>query len=111
MTTHDAAQMAGAVMRPDAAERSKDPATPHRQRRNRPRRRRLEPAVLGETALLDRLKDHALGMVDMTSTQVRAAELALKRAEAADESGNHAARYIISDEPLSEEEWQQRYVR
>jgi len=61
--------------------------------------------------LLDRLRHHAFGLADMTSTQVRAAELVLKRAKAADEPENHAVRYTVSAEPLSEEEWQQRYVR
>jgi hypothetical protein len=61
--------------------------------------------------LLDRLQGHALGMVDMTSTQVRAAEVALKKAEAADESDRHAVRKTISAEPLSEAEWQRKYAR
>jgi len=112
MTTHNAGETGGAaVMRPGAAERSQDPATPPRQRRNRPWRRRPEPAVLGETAMLDRLRDHALGVADMTSTQVRAAELLLKRAEAADEPENHVVRKIISAEPMSQEEWERQYVR
>jgi len=50
-------------------------------------------------------------MVDMTSTQVRAAELALKRADAAHEPENHAVLKTISAEPLSDEEWERQYVR
>jgi hypothetical protein len=61
--------------------------------------------------LLDRLRDHALGLADMTATQVRAAEFVLKSAKAADEPEDHAVRPTISAEPLSEEEWQERYVR
>jgi hypothetical protein len=75
------------------------------------RKRRTESAAIAESALLDRLQDHALGMVDMTSTQVRAAEVALKKAEAADEPESHAVRKTISAEPLSEDEWQRQYAR
>ena len=78
-----------------------------RQRRNRPPRQPTKSAETNESALLDRLRHHALGAADMTSTQVRAAEVALKKAEAE----NHAVRAIISDQPLSEEEWRQKYVR
>ena len=46
----------------------------------------------------------------MTSTQVRAAELVLKKAKAADEPENHAVRNTVSAEPLSEDEWQRRYA-
>ena len=60
--------------------------------------------------MLDRLQRHALGTVDMTSTQVRAAELVLKKAKAADEPENHAVRNTVSAEPLSEDEWQRRYA-
>jgi hypothetical protein len=59
--------------------------------------------------LLDRLQQHALGAADMTTTQVRAAEIALKKAKAADEPETHPVRYIISDQPLSEEEWARQY--
>ena len=59
--------------------------------------------------MLDRLQQHALGTADMTSTQVRAAEIVLKKAKAADEPKNHAVRYTISDQPLSEEEWARQY--
>ena len=48
---------------------------------------------------------------DMTSTQVRAAELVLKKAKAADEPENHAVRNTVSAEPLGEAEWQRRYAR
>jgi len=80
---------------------------PQRKRR----RSRSEPAAIDETALLDRLQGHALGTVDMSSTQVRAAEAVLKKAEAADEPESHAVRKTISAEPLSEEEWERQYVR
>ena len=62
------------------------------------------------SALLGRLQHHALGVADMTTTQVRAAEIVLKKAKAADEPENHAVRNTISAEPLSEEEWQRRYA-
>jgi hypothetical protein len=62
------------------------------------------------SALLDRLQHHALGTADMTSTQVRAAEVALKKAQTADEPEHHV-RKTISAEPLSADEWQRRYVR
>jgi len=79
---------------------------PRKRRRSRP-----EPAAIDETALLDRLQDHAFGTVGMSSTQVRAAEVALKKAEAADEPENHAVRKTISAEPLSEDEWERQYAR
>jgi hypothetical protein len=63
------------------------------------------------SALLDRLQHHALGTADMTSTQVRAAEVALKKAEAADEPASRAVRATISAEPLSVDEWERVYVR
>jgi hypothetical protein len=47
----------------------------------------------------------------MTSTQVRAAEVALKKAEAADKPESRAVRNPVSAEPLSEDEWQRRYAR
>lgn len=87
--------MAGAAVKPQ-----------RKRRRSRP-----EAAAIDETALLDRLQDHALGTVDMSSTQVRAAEVALKKAEAADEPKSHAVRKTISDEPLSDDEWQRQYAR
>ena len=68
-------------------------------------------AALDASALLDRLRHHALGVADMTSTQVRAAEVALKKAEAADKPENRAVRNTVSAEPLSEDEWQRRYAR
>jgi hypothetical protein len=72
---------------------------------------RTESAAIDESTLLDRLRQHALGMAEMTSTQVRAAELLLKKAKAADEAENHAVRATISAEPLSEEEWARTHVR
>jgi hypothetical protein len=99
------------------AEPSHDPVRPPRKRRNRPPRKRTEPATIDDSTLLDRLKQHALGEVDMTSTQVRAAELALKKAEvalkkaeAADEPASRAVRAIISAEPLSDDEWERQYA-
>jgi hypothetical protein len=83
-----------------SAERSQDPA-----------RARPSAESVDADALLDRLQDHALGTVDMTSTQVRAAEVALKKSEAADEPESHAVRRTISAEPLSEDEWQRKYAR
>jgi hypothetical protein len=61
--------------------------------------------------LLDRLRHHALGVADMTATQVRAAEFVLKSAKAADDPENHTVRPTVSAEPLSAEEWQRRYVQ
>jgi hypothetical protein len=75
----------------------------------RGRRSRIRAA--NDEAVLDRLRQHALGMVDMTSTQVRAAEVALKKAKVADEPENHAVRKIVSAEPLSQHEWEQKYAR
>ena len=98
------------MTRPRAAQRRRHPARPLRKPRgNRPRKRR-QSAALDASALLDRLQRHALGTVDMTSTQVRAAELVLKKAKAADEPENHAVRNTVSAEPLSEDEWQRRYA-
>src|SRR5262245_10168378 len=100
-----------ASIRPFHGERSEDSARALLSARGRHPRTRAEPVAIDETALLDRLQDHALGMVDMTSTQVRAAEVALKKAEVADEPESHAVRKTISAEPLSEAEWQQQYAR
>jgi hypothetical protein len=64
--------------------------------------------------LVDRLQQHALGVVEMTSTQVRAAELSLKNVEvaltkAANERGSRAVHATISAEPLSIDEWVREY--
>jgi hypothetical protein len=64
--------------------------------------------------LLHRLQQHALGVADMTSTQVRAAELALKNVEVAlkkaeAEPVSRAVHAIISAEPLSIDEWEREY--
>ncbi len=68
-------------------------------------------AAIKTDALLDRLQDHALGVVDMSSTQVRAAEVALKQADPADERSGEgdAVRKIISAEPISDEQWERQY--
>jgi hypothetical protein len=101
--------MAGAaVTRPGGEKRRwKPPRPPRKSRGQRPG----ESAAIDVSALLDRLRHHALGMADMTSTQVRAAEIVMKKAEAADEPEDHAVRGIISAEPLSEDEWLQKYAR
>ena len=96
-----------AVTRPGAVKRRWRPPRPPRKRRGQ----RPDSAALDDSALLDHLKQHALGVADMTATQVRAAEFVLKSAKAADEPEDHAVRPTISAEPLSEEEWQERYVR
>jgi hypothetical protein len=104
----DVGEMAGAAMtRPGAAKARWKPPRPPRQ----PRDQRPESAAaIDEITLLDRLRDHALGVADMTSTQVRAVEIVMKRAKAADEPENHAVK-TISAEPMSEEEWLQKYAR
>jgi hypothetical protein len=103
--------MAGAaVTRPGTAKRRWKPPRPPRKPRYKRPGTRCESAALDESALLGRLQHHALGLADMTTTQVRAAEIVLKKAKAADEPKNHAVRNTISAEPLSEEEWQRRYA-
>ena len=98
------------MTRPGTAKRRWKPPRPPRKPRYKRPGTRCKSAAIDVSALLDRLQQHALGMADMTTTQVRAAELALKKAKAADERENHAVRYTISAEPLSEEEWQRRYT-
>ena len=83
-----------------------------RKRRRRAATPRPAPnvsAAIKADAVLDRLQDHALGVADMTSTQVRAAEVALKQAKPADEPESHAVRKIISAEPISDEQWERQY--
>ena len=41
---------------------------------------------------------------------MRAAELVLKKAKAADKPASRAVRHIVSAQPLSEDEWQRRYA-
>jgi hypothetical protein len=92
-----------------AVKRRPPPARPPRKPRGQ--RKPSRSATLDASAVLERLRQHALGAAPMTSTQVRAAEVVLKKAQAADRSKSRAVRPIISAEPLSEDEWQQLYAR
>jgi hypothetical protein len=95
--------MAGAAMTVTGRKRRRRAATPHPAPNVR--------AAIKAEAVLDRLQDYALGVADMTSTQVRAAEVALKQAEPADERSGEgdAVRKIISAEPISDEQWERQY--
>lgn len=65
--------------------------------------------------LMKRLEDHAAGLVEMTSTQVRAAEIVLKKLRPDLSSVDMAAsvdqttRFVITDEPMTDEEWEASY--
>jgi hypothetical protein len=96
-----------AVTRPGAVKRRWRPPRPPRKRRGQ----RPDSAALDDSALLDHLKQHALGVADMTATQVRAAEIMLRRAKTADQPESHAVLPTVSAEPLSEEEWVRKYAR
>lgn len=56
-------------------------------------------AKIKATQLLNRLQDHALGFVEMTSTQVRAAEVALRKIlpdlASVEHSGDVQQTYIV----------------
>ncbi|WP_029006316.1 hypothetical protein [Azorhizobium doebereinerae] len=59
--------------------------------------------------LINRLTDHVLGKVDMTSTQVTAALGLLKKAlpdlAAVEHSGETTVHHDVTDRPMTEKEW------
>jgi hypothetical protein len=59
--------------------------------------------------LINRLNDHAAGRNEMTATQVRAAEILLKKVlpdlAAVEHNGEASVRYTISPEPMTPEQW------
>lgn len=65
-------------------------------------------------AIMARLAKHVLGEDEMTSTQVRAAEILLRKtvpdlSAIEHEGGEEHTHYHITDKPLSENEWESRY--
>jgi len=65
--------------------------------------------------LINRLTDHAAGRNEMTATQVRAAEILLKKIlpdlAAVECSGETTVKYEISSEPMTAEEWKREIER
>src|SRR6516162_573670 len=64
--------------------------------------------------LINRLTDHAAGRNEMTATQVRAAEILLKKILpdlAAVECSETTVKYEISSEPMTAEEWKREIER
>jgi len=59
--------------------------------------------------LINRLTDHAAGRNEMTATQVRAAEILLKKIlpdlAAVEYSGETSVKYEVSSEPMTAEQW------
>jgi hypothetical protein len=59
--------------------------------------------------LINRLNDHAAGRNEMTATQVRAAEILLKKVlpdlAAVEHNGETQVKYVISAEPMTPEQW------
>jgi hypothetical protein len=64
--------------------------------------------------LVNRLRDHALGKTNMSATQVRAAEILLRKTvpdlTSMEFSGEVGVRNDVSDEPMSVDEWNKRYA-
>jgi hypothetical protein len=65
--------------------------------------------------LINRLIDHAIGKVEMTPTQVRAAEICLKKTlpdlSASENKNETTVRYVarIPNKATTSEEWQQQH--
>lgn len=65
--------------------------------------------------LLNRLQDHGLGLVDMTSTQVRAIEIALRKVlpdlTSVESKNETTVRYVarVPDKAPNAEAWQQQH--
>lgn len=73
-------------------------------------------AKIQTSQLINRLTDHAKGKIDLLPTQVKAIEVLLRKTlpdltsvdlQAKVEQVSH----IISDQPLTEEEWAKQYAR
>jgi hypothetical protein len=68
-------------------------------------RQKIQAAAM----LINRLNDHAAGRNEMTATQVRAAEILLKKVlpdlAAVEHNGEASVRYTISAEPMTAEQW------
>lgn len=64
--------------------------------------------------LINRLSDHVLGKVKMTSTQVRAADCLLKKAlpdlSSVDMAADHNHRLVVGAEPMTPEEWAKQHA-
>lgn len=66
--------------------------------------------------LLNRLQDHGLGLVDMTSTQVRAIEIALRKVlpdlTSVESKNETTVRYVarLPEKAASPDAWQQQYT-
>lgn len=63
--------------------------------------------------LINRLMEHANGNVDMSSTQVRAAEILLRKIlpdlSTTELQGDITTRAVVSDEPMTDDDWEKRY--
>ena len=68
------------------------------------------------TMIVKRLEDHIDGKVDMSSSQVRAAEVLLNRtlpvlqSTTMEVSGGMEVKSVVSEEPITAEEWQSKYA-
>ena len=73
-------------------------------------------AKIRTSQLINRLENHVFGKVDMTSTQVAAALGLLKKTlpdlTAVDAKGTiENVHYAIGNQPLTEDEWIERYTK
>lgn len=63
--------------------------------------------------VLNRLQKHALGKLEMTTTQVRAAEILLRKTvpdlSSTELRGEVTHHHDITDEPMTEDEWETQY--
>ncbi len=68
------------------------------------------------TQLINRLQNHALGLVEMTASQVRATEILLKKTTpdlSASDNKNEITHHYVADVPTvsdTTEQWQQQHV-
>lgn len=64
------------------------------------------------TKLMQRLQNHALGLADMTATQIKAAEILLRKKLpdlSATEITGEIKQRDITDQPLSADDWERQY--
>lgn len=65
--------------------------------------------------LINRLRDHAMGKVRMSSTQVRAAEILLRKLipdlASVEYTGDMVVRNVVVPDPITPVEWNERFVR
>jgi len=64
--------------------------------------------------LINRLSDHALGKTEMSATQVRAAEILLKKAvpdlTSTELTGEIGINHDVTDKPMTPDEWEKQYA-